>query len=457
MSPDQLDAPALSESPQGEIVQHVLQAALRAVDPAAAVARNLIRAGDLLTVGEKTWNLSSIRRVWLVGAGKAGAPMAHAAAKILIDVIFAGLVIVKEGYAGNAQDRLPDRIKIVEAGHPLPDERGLKATGEMISLLNKAGEGDLVICLISGGGSALLTAPAEGITLDDLQKTTANLLACGASIEEINALRKHLDAIKGGGLARAAAPAEVVTLILSDVVGDPLDVIASGPTVADTTTYADALDVLARYRLEDDTPGSIINHLREGKAGKWKETLKPGDATFDRVYNRIIASNYQAALAGLAEAHACGLNPLLLTTYLQGEARQVGRSLAAVARQLASSEHPLPRPACIIAGGESTVVVSGNGLGGRNLEAALGAVTEMDGLADTFLVTLATDGGDGPTDAAGAVVTGSTLRRALELGMNPQDFLERNDSYHFFSGLGSLIRTGPTQTNVNDLNFLFTF
>jgi hydroxypyruvate reductase len=457
MGMDPFEARSLRESPQGEIVQRVLQAAVRAVDPAAAVARSLIREGDLLTVGEKTWNLGSIRRLWLVGAGKAGAPMAHAAARILGDVITAGLVIVKEGYAGNAQEWLPDRIKIVEAGHPLPDERGLKATLEMLELLSHAGENDLVLCLLSGGGSALLTLPAEGLTLADLQQTTASLLACGASIDEINALRKHLDLVKDGGLARAAAPAELLALILSDVVGDPLEIIASGPTVADTSTFAEALTVIAQYRLEDQTPPAVLAHLREGQAGRFAETLKLGDPIFSRVYNRIIASNRQAALAGLAEAHSCGMNPLLLTTYLQGEARQVGRTLAAIARQMAASDHPLPRPACIAVGGETTVVVRGDGLGGRNLEVALGAVVEMAGLEDLFLVTLATDGGDGPTDAAGAVVSGTTLQRARELGLRPDDFLERNDSYHFFEPLGDLLKTGPTQTNVNDLAFLFAF
>lgn len=457
MGIDLFEARSLRENPRGEIVQRVLQAALRAVDPAAAVARNLIRDGDLLTVGERTWNLSSLRRVWLVGAGKAGAPMAHAAARILGDVITAGLVIVKEGYAGGLQDWLPDRIRIVEAGHPVPDERGLKASREMLELLARAGEDDLILCLLSGGGSALLTSPAGGLTLEDLQRMTAALLACGASIDEINALRKHLDLVKGGGLARAAAPAELIALILSDVVGDPLEVIASGPTVADTTTFGDALKVIDRYQIEDQIPGAILSYLREGQAGRLPETLKPGDPIFNRVYNRIIASNRQAALAGLAEAHSCGMNPLLLTTFLQGEARHAGRFLGSVARQLAAGDHPLPRPACIAAGGETTVVVRGDGLGGRNLEVALGAVAEMDGLDDLFLVTLATDGGDGPTDAAGAVVSGSTQRRARQLGLNPEDFLERNDSYHFFEPLGDLIKTGPTQTNVNDLAFLFAF
>ncbi len=457
MNLDQFATRTLQEIPQGEIVQRVLVAALRAVDPAMAVVRHVVRDSDLLTIGDKTWNLNLIKHVWLVGAGKAGAPMAHAVAKILGDMITAGVVVVKDGYAGKVQEMLPDRIKILEAGHPLPDQRGVDATGEIIQILEQAGGDDLVICLLSGGGSALMTAPENGISLDDLQQTTAHLLACGASIDEINSLRKHLDRIKGGGLARFAAPAEVVALILSDVVGDPLGTIASGPTAADPSSYADALEILGRYQLEGRIPAAVFTRLRAGQTGDLPETPKLADILFERVHNQIIGSNRHAALAGLAEAHACGLNPLLLTTFLQGEARQVGRSLAAVARQLASSDHPLPRPACIATGGETTVVVRGSGLGGRNLEVALGAVTEMAGLEDMLLVTLATDGGDGPTDAAGAVVTGETLRRARQLALEPVDFLERNDSYHYFDALGDLLKPGPTQTNVNDLAFLFAF
>jgi glycerate 2-kinase len=457
MNLDQFSCRTLQETSQGEIVQRVLVAALRAVDPAMAIVRHVIRQGDLLTIGDKSWNLNQIKHVWLVGAGKAGAPMAHAVGKILRDVITAGVVIVKEGYAGKTQDMMPDRIRILEAGHPLPDQRGVDATQEIVEILKKAGKDDLVICLLSGGGSALMTSPVKGISLNDLQRTTAGLLACGASIDEINTLRKHLDMIKGGGLAKLAGSAEVVSLVLSDVVGDPLEIIASGPTVADTSYYEDGIHIIERYNIEQKIPPSVMNQLKAGAAGNLPETPKPSDPLFIRVYNLVVGSNRQAALAGLAEAHACGLNPLLLTTYLQGEARQVGRTFGAIARQLAGSEHPLPRPACIAAGGETTVVIRGNGMGGRNQELALGAVQEMANLTDILLVTLATDGGDGPTDAAGAVVTGGTLRRARELGLDPDDHLERNDSYHYFSAIGDLLKPGPTQTNVNDLTFLFAF
>jgi hydroxypyruvate reductase len=302
-----------------------------------------------------------------------------------------------------------------------------------------------------------MTAPVGDISLGDLQGLTTLLLGCGASIDEINTLRKHLDQVKGGKLARLAAPAQVITLILSDVVGDPLDVIASGPTVPDPTTFAVAWGILDRYNLLERTPTSILAYLRRGLLGEVPETPKGGDSVFMGVQNVVVGNNRLAARAALAEAEALGFHSLLLTTYLQGEARQAGRFLAAIARQLASDAPPLPRPACIVCGGETTVTLSGDGQGGRNQEVALGAVAEMAGLNDIALVTLATDGGDGPTDAAGAVVTGETLFRASARGLLPADFLARNDSYHFFAALEDLFKTGPTQTNVNDLALVFAF
>jgi len=286
---------------------------------------------------------------------------------------------------------------------------------------------------------------------------TSILLRCGANINEINTLRKHLDQVKGGGLARLAHPASLITLILSDVVGNPLDVIGSGPTVPDTSSFADAYAVLERYGVVADAPAPIVDRLRRGMASELPETLKPGDARFARVHNLIVGSNLQAAEAALAAARTAGFNTLLLTTFLQAEAREAGRMLAAVARELASSGHPLPLPACIIAGGETTVTLRGSGRGGRNQELALAAVASMAGLPNLALVALATDGGDGPTDAAGAVVTGATLDRARSLGLDPAAHLARNDAYPFFDALGDLLRPGPTETNVNDLAFVFAF
>ncbi len=470
MNPDLLLTNCLRAAPWGAAVARILAAALGAVDPAAAVHRHLHRAGDLLRAGDQTYDLRADQRVFVVGAGKAGAPMARAAAEVLNDRLTDGVMVVK-GYDEGAQGRggagatvsppvTPSPrhpVTLVEAGHPIPDERGVAGARRIAQLLEQATERDLVIALISGGGSALLTLPAAGIGLAELQTLTSILLRCGANINEINTLRKHLDQVKGGGLARLAHPASVITLVLSDVVGNPLDVIGSGPTVPDTSSFADAYAVLERYGVVADAPAPIVDRLRQGMAGQIAETPKPGDPRFARVHNLIVGSNLQAAEAALAAARATGFNTLLLTTYLQAEAREAGRMLAAIARELASSGHPLPRPACIVVGGETTVTLRGTGRGGRNQELALAAVADLAGLPDLALVALATDGGDGPTDAAGAVVTGATLDRARALGLDPAAHLARNDSYPFFAALGDLLRPGPTETNVNDLAFVFAF
>jgi hydroxypyruvate reductase len=339
----------------------------------------------------------------------------------------------------------------------VPDERSLSGTRKITGLLQDLDEHDLVFCLISGGGSALLACPAPGVSLEDLQELTKSLLSCGASIQEINTLRKHLDLVKGGGLLRMASPARVVTLVLSDVVGSSLETIASGPTVPDPSTFADAVRILKSYQLWESTPAGIIAHLEAGLDGKIAETLKPGDPLLDRSENILVGSNQVAALAALEQARQEGFNSLLLTTYLQGEASQAGKFLAAVARQVAASGAPAPRPACILAGGETTVTLRGSGLGGRNQEVALGAVESLAGIPGTLLVTLATDGEDATSGAAGAIVTGETLERARQAGLDPADSLRRNDSFHFFERLGDVLVTGPTGTNVNDLNFIFLF
>jgi hydroxypyruvate reductase len=470
MNPDLLLTDCLRAAPWGTAVTRILAAALGAVDPAAAVQRHLHRDGDMLRAGEQVYDLRAYERVFVVGTGKAGAPMARAAAELLGDRLAGGVVVVK-GYTqtqrqGNTEIEdtptshfvsLSPGLRICEAGHPIPDERGVAGARRIAQLLEQATERDLVLALISGGGSALLTLPAEGIELAELQSLTNILLRCGANINEINTLRKHLDQVKGGGLARLAHPASIITLVLSDVVGNPLDVIGSGPTVPDTSSFADAYAVLERYNVVADAPAPIVERLRRGMAGTIAETLKPGDPRFARVHNLIVGSNLQAAEAALAAARAAGFHTLLLTTYLQAEAREAGRMLAAIARELAGSGHPLPRPACIIAGGETTVTLHGSGRGGRNQELALAAVVDMAGLPDLALVALATDGGDGPTDAAGAIVTGTTLDRARALGRDPAAHLARNDAYPFFDALGDLLKPGPTETNVNDLAFVFAF
>lgn len=448
---------SLEGAPWGESVARILSASLHAVDPAAAARRYVVRRDDSLVIAGQVYNLPVQRKVWVVGAGKAGASMAGEITKILGERLSGGIVIVKDAHQELLGSINPKVLQIFEASHPLPDERGVRATQAIMALLRACQPEDLVICLISGGASALLTAPVPGVSLEDMQALTRLLLACGANINQINGLRKHLDQVKGGQLVRLAYPASMASLILSDVVGNPLDVIGSGPTVPDKTTFEDAYRVLEGYQLLDRAPRSVVDYLLRGRSGEVSETPKPGDPVFGHVQNVIIGSNLQAAEAALQQARSEGFNSLVLTTYLQGEARQAGRLLAAIARQIIATGQPVPRPACIVAGGETTVTLQGDGLGGRNQELALGAAADLDGLLDVALVTLATDGGDGPTDAAGAVVTGETLLRARKLGLHPDEYLRRNDAYHFFQALGDLIVTGPTGTNVNDLAFLFAF
>jgi hydroxypyruvate reductase len=453
MEPARFLTTSLREHPSGAAIVRVLAAALDAVDPYRAVRRSLIRENDLLRAGETEYDLRKFQRVLLVGAGKAAYPMALAALDLLGDHIYTGVLITKDGHAPGLE--LPCGVHIREAGHPIPDQRGLAAALEMQSLLESAGPHDLVLCLISGGGSALMPAPASQLSLSDLQNTTSALLACGADIQEINTLRKHLDRLKGGRFARLAAPATLLALVLSDVIGDPLEIIASGPTVPDPSTYADALGTIQHFALEEKIPSVVIRHLDAGRKGEIDETPKPGDILFERVHTLLVGSNIQAAHAALEQACGEGWHTLLLTTSLQGEARQAGRFLAALARQIHVSGDPIPRPACLVAGGETTVTLAGSGRGGRNQELALGALRDLAGLPNTFLVALATDGSDGPTDASGAVVTGFSLSRALHLGLDPDRMLARNDAYNFFAPLGDLLLPGPTQTNVNDLSFIF--
>lgn len=453
MDPKRLLTKSLAAEAQAERFSAILAAGLAAVEPAEAVRRYLRREGDSLFVADRRYDLSDYQQVYLAAIGKAGAPMARAAAELLGERLSAGIAVVKD----RPTKPLPSAIKLFLAGHPVPDQRGVQAAQELAQLLDRAQADDLVVVLISGGGSALLPLPVEGISLDEIQALTSLLLRCGASIDEINALRKHLEQLKGGGLARRAAPARLVTLILSDVVGSPLDVIASGPTVPDSSSFATAYGVLERYDLLNEAPASIVAHLQAGLRGEIPDTPKAGDPLFESVQNLIVGSNEQAARAICAVAQQAGMQTLLLSTYLQGEARELGRVAAAIARQLALSDLPIPKPACIVLGGESTVTLRGNGKGGRNQELALGAVADMAGLERVLLVSLATDGGDGPTDAAGAVVTGQTLQRARALGLDPFAFLANNDAYNFFAKLEDLLLPGPTETNVNDLICLFAW
>lgn len=396
-------------------------------------------------------------KIYVVGAGKACAAMGRAVESALGDRITAGLIIVKDGHTATGGAAL-QKIEVREASHPVPDSRGEAATADVLRMVANAEEGDLVICLISGGGSALLTQSADGVSMPDVQATTDLMLKSGASINELNAVRKHLSSVSGGQLARLAAPATVLALILSDVVGSPLDVIASGPTVPDPTSYSYALNILTRYNIANKVPPTVVSRLRAGLAGLLPETPKPGDAIFNSVKNVLVASNVQAVEAAARAARAKGLNTVLVTTFLEGEAREVGRMLAALAREINTYSRPASRPACLLFGGETTVTVRGQGIGGRNSELALSAAIHLRGLGPrTFVASLATDGGDGLSPGAGGIVDGTSIDRGTKLGLDAQKSLANNDSYTYLSQINDAIVIGPTGTNVNDIMAVFVF
>ncbi len=424
----------------------IFQAALSAVDPEEAILRHVRVRDDMLWIGERKLVLRDYDSILVVGAGKAGAPMARALESLLEERIRDGVIVVKEGHG------LPlEHVQVREASHPVPDMHGVHGTEELLAMVEQAGENDLVICLMSGGGSALLVAPAKGITLEDKQAVTRLLLACGATIHEINAVRKHLSRVKGGGLARLAYPATVVSLILSDVVGDDLDVIASGPTVPDSSTFGDVEEVLKRYELWGRVPVSVRDRVEKGKAGAIDETPKPEDPSFKRSSWQLVGTNLQALLAASSEAERLGYRPLVLSSRIEGETREVAKVHAAIVKEICHSGNPIAPPACILSGGETTVTIQGQGRGGRNQEFVLAAAIAMAGAGDVVVLSGGTDGTDGPTDAAGAIADGHTMDRARDKGLDPYDHLRRNDAYPFFERLGDLLMTGPTRTNVMDV------
>jgi hydroxypyruvate reductase len=431
----------LNKHPHGDEVKRILTAAIQSVEPGAAIQQFIKRENEFLWINEHQLSLSSFKNVYIIAFGKAAGAMADAMADLLGESLTAGWVVTKHAYVNK-----DSRIQSVIGGHPVPDANSLRA-GEM--LVNACGQfkaEDLVFCLISGGGSALVTAPYESISLVDMQTLTSQLLACGARIDEINCLRRHLDRVKGGGLAKLASPARMFSLILSDVVNSPLEAIASGATAPDPSNLVEAIEVLNRYHLTDQVPGAILEHLKNGP-----ETPKPGDEVFEKVENLLVASNELAAQAAARQAVNDGYKIELLGDDWQGEAREVAETLC---KKLIST---VERPLCLIAGGETTVTIQGKGKGGRNQELALAAVPMLAGHPDLMLVTLATDGEDGPTDAAGAVVTGETKYYGLKLGLDAALFLANNDAYHYFQALDDLLKPGPSGTNVNDLTFLFRF
>jgi hydroxypyruvate reductase len=375
--------------------------------------------------------------------------MAAAVEGILGERVTRGVVVTKYGHRHATRT-----IRVHEAGHPVPDAAGLAGAEAILDQVRALAAQDLVLFLISGGGSALSPAPVPGVTLAEKQALTKALLACGADIREMNTIRKHLSRLKGGQLARAAQPARVLSLILSDIVGDPLDAIASGPTAPDPTTYQDALGILDRYRLRGEVPASIRARLEAGARGEVPETPKPDDPLFARVTSVIVGSNIQALEAARAEAGRVGLAPMILSSSIEGETRDVARVHAAIAREIRSTGNPLPPPACVISGGETTVTLRGSGTGGRSQEFALAAALDIAGLSRVVILAGGTDGTDGPTDAAGAIVDGETCARAAALGLDPRAALQANDSYPFFRALGDLLVTGPTNTNVMDVRLV---
>jgi hydroxypyruvate reductase len=438
----------------------IFRAALARVDPVGVVRRTVFveggRPGSLVIrteLDEARYPLEYYDRIVVMGMGKAGASMARGLEESLGDRISGGLVAVKKGYVETLS-----RIGLVEASHPLPDESSAAAASAVLDLARGLDERSLAVVLISGGGSALLCAPAPGLSLEDKTAVTRLLLRSGATIQEVNAIRKHLSAVKGGRLAAALAPATVVSLVISDVIGDDLDAIASGPTVPDPTTWAEALAIARRRGIEDEMPRAAAELLRRGAAGELPDTPKPGDAIFSRTRTVLIATNRLALMAAEAKARELGYGTLALTSRLIGEAREAALALLGIGKDIAASGFPLRRPACLLAGGETTVTLRGEGRGGRNQEMALAFLAGIGrapaDAGELLLLAASTDGGDGPTDAAGAFASAGILGRARAAGLDAEAYLARNDSYAFFDALGELLRTGPTNTNVCDLQIL---
>ncbi len=426
----------------------LIDAALQAVEPKRVVRNVLHRDGDLLHVGNRNYRLSDFKRVRLIGFGKAAAAMAASVEAELGVWLQGGLVITKYDHGQPLQ-----RTRVLEAGHPLPDEAGVRGTRMLLDWLGESARDDLVLTLISGGGSALLVLPAGEISLADLQAVNAALLRSGATIQEFNTVRKHLSHVKGGQLARRLSPATVIALVISDVVGNPLDVIASGPLSPDPTTFNDARNILMSLNLWDDLSIEIKVHLEEGLKGAIDETPERGDPIFEKVQTEIVGDNRLASLAVVERARALGYNARLVTSSLEGEAREVAQMVVRLAEDLVQSDEPVSRPACLVLGGETTVTLRGDGQGGRNQELALAAAIQLAerDLQNVRFVCLATDGGDGPTDAAGAVVEATTIALGESSGLNARTCLNWNDSYPFLDAANALLRTGPTQTNVNDI------
>ncbi|MFZ1802997.1 MAG: glycerate kinase [Nitrospira sp.] len=438
----------LPPSPAQSLLRKLIAAGLKTADPYQALLNSISLNKHSLRVGRRTYNLSHIDRIVVVGAGKASARMAQALEVVLRPRLEDGLVIVKTGHTLATK-----QITVLEASHPIPDRAGLHATQRLLRLTQCLTPRDLLIVLLSGGASSLLPAPVAGVTLADKQRTTRLLLRSGATINEINVVRKHLSLIKGGGLA-TSTQARIVTLLLSDVIGDDLGSIGSGPTAADPSTFADAVGVLQRYRSWHAVPESVRRHLARGRQGDASETLKPGSRRLRSVQHHIIGNNRIMLEAVASTAQQAGLHTKFASHPITGDARVAAKQLTDLAKVITEGHGLLKRPCCVVAGGETTVTVTGRGMGGRAQEFAASAAFEIAGLPNAWVMALGTDGTDGPTDAAGAIVTGGTVARAKKLGIDLRSSLDRHNTYPALKALGCHIHTGPTGTNVNDLYLL---
>lgn len=427
--------------PHGDDVLRILESALSSINPFALIDQQASVCGDTLQFGKLKISLAG-RRIWILSIGKASVPMARAIEVLLgPERLSGGVAVTRTGYGG-----FVERINVIEAGHPLP--KGTDGADAVMAVADQVGPDDLVLCLLSGGGSALLASPPPGVPLSDLARTTELLLQSGVTIDEMNTVRRHLSQLQGGRLMARLHPATVVTLILSDVIGDRLESIASGPTVPDPTSFADACSVLKRVGLFEDIPQSVRAHLLAGDASAVPDTPNPGDPIFQEAHTILLGNNDTAVRAMAATAQALGFDVNVNPSPLLGEAREIGVRVADQAVALAASA---TSKWALVAGGETTVTVRGDGLGGRNQELALAAATRLDGAAGISLASLATDGTDGPTDAAGGLIDGRTIPLLRQRGMDVGTVLDRNDSHAALAMTEDLLWTGPTSTNVADL------
>ncbi|MBD3298353.1 MAG: DUF4147 domain-containing protein [candidate division Zixibacteria bacterium] len=433
-------------SQRREHITDIITVAIAAVEPANCVRRSLSLQGDALRVRDRSYDLDQIDRIVVLGAGKGSAAMAAGLEEVLGSRISSGRVAVKYGHTHPLE-----RVEVGEAGHPVPDAAGVNEAETALRIAAEAGVNDLVFCLISGGGSALWPAPTDGITLDEKQATTKLLLGCGASIDEINAVRKHISSIKGGQLAKAVAPAQLIGLMLSDVIGDRLDVIASGPTTPDDHQFADAWGILEKYRLQSKVPPSVREYIERGMEGEVAETPKRDDPVFQRVQNVVVGSNAAALQAASEAATARGYNTRIVTSERSGDTSDLAREVTETVAQFRGKTSPT----CLLWGGETTVVLCDDpGEGGRNQQLALAVAQAIDGRDDVTFASIGTDGTDGPTDAAGGIVDGGTLSTARDQHLDPSDHLKRNDAYPLLKACGDLVVMGPTNTNVMDVQVL---